>query len=147
MSDLHIDDFYHDCGLALARLYSVFPRPSIVWVEDISGPDTADEFGLHSDRHIACFSALLWLADEGYIKFQTTIRQEGLDQAILTQKAFLLLSSITRLDPNPEIDPEAPVSIQEHASLNIHQLRHAIKAKDSYRIRQVVHYLLHNSSR
>ena len=42
MSDLHIDDFYHDAGLILALLYAVFPRKTTLYVEDISGPDTPD---------------------------------------------------------------------------------------------------------
>src|SRR5690606_39886615 len=90
---LHIDDFYHDIGLTLSRLYSTFPRRCTIYVEDIAGPDTPDEFGVQSDRFLSGFSALLWLRDQGYILFDSTIRQEAIDQAVLTDKRFLILSS------------------------------------------------------
>lgn len=93
MSDLHIDDFYRDAAKIFLQLYSTFPKKSTVLVEDIAGPDNPDEFGLPSDRHQACFGAMIWLADSGYINYQETIRQEALDQAELTHKAFTLLSS------------------------------------------------------
>ncbi len=93
MSELHINDFYKDVGKILLQLYSQFPRKCIIYVEDISGPDTADEFGLHSERHERCFGAMLWLAESGYLSYHSTIQQEALDQAVLTHKGFTLLAS------------------------------------------------------
>jgi hypothetical protein len=93
MADIHITDFYRDAAKALNVIYSSFPRQITVFVEDISGPDTPDEFGLHSPRHQACFATLLWLAAEGYIRYQDTIRQEAIDQVTLTHKGFILLST------------------------------------------------------
>lgn len=58
MADLHIDDFYRDAALILLRLYRTFPRKTILYVDDISGPDTPDEFGLHSERFQSCFSTM-----------------------------------------------------------------------------------------
>jgi hypothetical protein len=93
MADLHIDDFYRDVAKIFLRLYAVFPRKTVLYVEDISGPDEPDEFGLHHPRFQACFSTMVWLAEHGYLNFDDNIRQEALDQAVLSQKAFLLLSS------------------------------------------------------
>lgn len=93
MSDLHIEDFYRDVALILSRLYTSFPRKAALYVEDICGPDQPDEFGLHAPRFEACFSAMLWLAQQDYLHFENTIRQEALDQAVLSHRAFLALSS------------------------------------------------------
>lgn len=92
MTDLHIDDFYKDCGLILLRLYNHFPRKTILYVDDICGSDAPDEFGLPSDRYLAGFSAMLWLADENYLRYSDTIQQQALDQAVLTEKTLVLLS-------------------------------------------------------
>lgn len=94
MADIHISDFHKDAARALNTLYGGFPRKLTVYVEDIAGPDEPDEFGLHSPRHIACLSTLMWLAAEGYIRYEDTIRQEAVDQATLTHKGFTLLSSL-----------------------------------------------------
>lgn len=93
MADLHIDDFYRDCAMVLNTLYQAFPRKASVFVEDIIGHDEPDEFGLHSRRHLACFSAMLWLADEGHLRYESVIRQEAIDQAVLTGPMFALLSA------------------------------------------------------
>ena len=94
MADIHISDFHKDAARALNMLYSSFPRKLTVFVEDIAGPDAPDEFGLHSPRHMACLSCLMWLADEGYIRYEDTVRQEAVDQATLTHKGFTLLSAL-----------------------------------------------------
>jgi len=50
MADLHIEDFYRDVAKIFLQLYAVFPRKTILYVEDISGPDEPDEYGLHHPR-------------------------------------------------------------------------------------------------
>lgn len=97
MTDLHIDDFYRDIGKALVLLYAHFPRRMTLIVEDIAGPDTPDEFGLPSPRHEACLQALLWLAQTDYLTFDSLVRQEALDQAVLTHRAFLTLTEIAEV--------------------------------------------------
>lgn len=145
MADIHVEEFYKDAAVALAQLYSAFPRRVNLFVEDISGPDETDEFGLHSKRHMACFGALLWLAEEGFLRYVDTIRQEALDQAVLTQEAFTRLSS-----PAPDAlveklmgteDPAKaalPPSLQEDLSSHIHLVRTALKSRHSVRIGYVV---------
>ncbi len=90
---LHIDDFCRDCVRIMVLLHKRFPQKSTLYIEDIIGPDEPDEFGLHSPRHLACLGAALWLADEGYLRFGQTMQQQALDEAVLTHKAFLLLSA------------------------------------------------------
>ena len=146
MADLHIDDFYRDCALILLRLYGTFPRKTILYVDDICGPDSPDEFGLHSERHQSCFSAMVWLAEAGYVSFTETIREEALDQAVLTQRGFLLLSSRSQIDlgmPEDEAqDDSLPPSVMERSMTNVMQVRRALREGSSIITQQVMHYLL-----
>ncbi len=93
MHDLHIIDFCKDTAKTLILLYKQFPIKTILYVEDISGPDTPDEFGLHSRRHNSCFSAFIWLAESGFISYSQTVQTEAIEQAVLTIKAFTYLTS------------------------------------------------------
>ena len=141
MADIHIDDFYRDVAKILVRLYAVFPRKTALYVEDISGPDQPDEFGLHHPRFEACFSTMVWLAEHGYLNFQDTIRQEALDQVALSQKAFLILASRSSLAPDAA-DTSLPPSILEASQMNIAHLRAAIKDGSSSALKRAVSYLL-----
>ncbi len=94
--DLQIDDFHKDAAGGLLPLYQAFPRKTALYVEDLIGREAPDEFGLPSKRHQSCLGALLWLAEEGYLRFANTIHYEAFDQAVLSEKAFLRL---TRLVP------------------------------------------------
>lgn len=94
VGDLHIDDFCKDAAKILIMLYRRFPTKTTLYVEDISGPDTPDEFGLHSPRYEACFSAMVWLQETDYIQYSHTMRQEGVEQAVLTHRSFSLLSAL-----------------------------------------------------
>jgi len=139
MADIHVEEFYKDVAVALAQLYSVFPRRTNLFVEDIAGPDEPDEFGLHSPRHMACFGALLWLEEEGLLRYVDTIRQEALDQAVLTQKAFVRLSapaprSVAEMLDASVSDDSLPRSVQRDLSSYVHLLRSAIKSGSSDRI-------------
>jgi hypothetical protein len=148
MADLHIEDFYKDAALILLRLYSQFPRKQILYVDDICGVDTPDEFGLPSPRYLACFSAMVWLGEQGYLRYAAPIRQEALDQAVLTEKGFLLLSSRSEmpwLEPD-QADDGLPRSVMEEAHSNVAQLRRAIGSGSSILIRQSVHHLLSNAA-
>ncbi|WP_075185680.1 hypothetical protein [Teredinibacter haidensis] len=92
MSDLNIDDFCRDTAKVLSTLYTRFPQKVIVYVEDFAGPDSPDEFGLHSPRFLAGFHALQWLAETDYIQYSQTIRQEAVEDATLTHRSFTFLS-------------------------------------------------------
>ena len=134
MADINVDDFFRDAARTLASLHTKFPRRHAVFVEDICGPEEPDEFGLHSDRHLACFGTLVWLGEEGYLRYQETIRDEAIDQAVLTGRCFTLLSS-----PAPNREPhdvtDLPESVRVEQSTNIHRIRSALKARSSTRTR------------
>jgi hypothetical protein len=143
MADIHIDDFYRDVATIFLRLYAIFPRKSTLYVEDICGPDQPDEFGLHHPRFQAGFSAIVWLAEHGYLNFQETIRAEALDQVVLSQKTFLLLTSRSSLEPLTITEGDAlPPSVLEQTSSNIAQLRSALREGSSIRMQKCVSYLL-----
>ena len=156
MSDLHIDDFCKDIARILNHLYLQFPRKTTVYVEDIAGPDEPDEFGLHSPRHMACLGALVWLQEEGYIRFDSAIRQEAVDQAVLAGRSFTALSSIARRISEEECDDlgtglpgalrqtaesgfgnEIPESVLRDQRTNINRLRLALRSRSSERLRVV----------
>lgn len=136
---LHIDDFSQDVARILIHLYMNFPRPQAVYVEDICGPDQLDEAGLHGKRHMACLGAMLWLAEEGYLRYQSTLYQEGIEQAVLSNRAFTLLTapSEPRRDHGEAQDhsPREPATLAE-------QLRSALAARDSNWIFERVRHLL-----
>src|SRR5690606_41978004 len=90
--DLQIDEFYKDAAAGMLMLYQAFPRKVALYIEDLIGREEPDEFGLPSKRHQSCLGAMLWLAEEGYIRFDSTIQFQALDQAVLTEKAFMRLT-------------------------------------------------------
>ena len=145
MADIHIEEFYKDTAIALVQLYGAFPRRTNLFVEDIAGPDEPDEFGLHSKRHMACFGALLWLEEEGLLRYVDTIRQEALDQAVLTQKAFVRLSTpasaelLNNLQFQPAAEMEGlPESVRQDLSTHIHLIRNALRKGSSATISRVM---------
>ncbi len=155
MSDIHIDDFYKDAAKILLQLYAVFPRMAAVYVEDISGPDQPDEYGVPDDRFMACFSTMIWLADENYIRYVDTIRQEAIDQATLTEKGFIMLCSRSSLTQEPALQPvtdttepdvSLPSSIRIQTQTNIHLLRTALKSASSSEIRRILQHMLFNQT-
>lgn len=147
MADIHIDDFYRDVAKIFLRLYAQFPRKTILYVEDISGPDQPDEFGLHNPRFHGCFSTMVWLADHDYLCFEGTILQEALDQVVLSQKAFLILTSRSELDAEFRVhNPSLPPSVAQEFQSNIAQLRGAMKDGSSIMIKNCVRFLLDHSA-
>ncbi len=141
MSHLHIDDFSHDVARILMQAYMRFPRPGALYVEDIIGPTEVDDVGLHSSRHMACLGAMIWLAEEGFLRYEATIFHEGLEQAVLTHKAFVLLTALSdlRVD-NP--DPQLPATVQHEKATLAEQFIQAIRSQDSVRTTAVVRYFL-----
>jgi hypothetical protein len=103
MLDVHIDDFFKDCAVILLHGFKCFPAKQILYVEDICGPDEADEFGLHSPRHLAAFGAIIWMQEEGYIRFSEIDRQESVDEFVLASKAFTRLLQADKEDPTTSL--------------------------------------------
>ncbi|MFI8746909.1 hypothetical protein ACIGKL_17325 [Pseudomonas sp. NPDC077186] len=137
--DLQIDDFYKDAAGGLLMLYQAFPRKLALYVEDLIGREEPDEFGLPSKRHQACLGALLWLAEEGYLRFESTIAYDALDQAVLTEKGFLRLS---RGIPHAAGEGQAlPPSVRRvHATLAF-QLREALAQQHGERTARLTRLL------
>lgn len=138
MADLNLIDFYKDTALILVNLHRVFPRRMDLFVEDLIGPDQVDEFGLHTKRHEACLGAMLWLADEGYLRFVTTIRQEGIDQAVLSAGALVKLAAINSsaltevaLADIPSFEARERLTMVEH-------MRRALNSHSSEQVIQVM---------
>ena len=69
--DLHIDDFHKDAAKGLLMLYMAFPKKSTLYIDDLIGYLAPDELGLPSDRQQRCLSTFLWLAEEGYLRYQS----------------------------------------------------------------------------
>ena len=159
MADINIENFYQHIAKILSILYAEFPSKSPLYVDDVAGVDDPDEYGLHSPHYTAGFFAMLWLADEEYIRYMDTIRQDGVDQAVLTHKAFLKLTQISepiyqamvyQADESnvvnivkPEEAGSSPSVIEDHM-LVINQLRHALRSGDSIAITKVVRHILHS---
>lgn len=141
MADIHIDDFCRDAALTLLHLYSAFPRRASVYVEDIAGPDSADDVGLHSDRHMACLGTMLWLAEEGYIRYDAIIYQDGIDQAVLTGRSFTLLSSLSDVRYEQPA-PELPAAVAVEKMTLVEQMRAALRSGESRKITAIMRYLL-----
>ena len=139
MIDVHIDDFYHDIAVTLLSLYQQFPRKVSVYIEDISGPDDVDEFGLHSSRHLSCMGAIMWLHDEEYIRYEELVREEAIEAATLTQKAFVKL-----IQPRDEIleatlaNTDLSASAKKQQATLAYQLHTAVKNQNSMRIQELI---------
>ena len=141
--DLQIDDFYKDAASGLLMLYQAFPRKMALYVEDLIGREEPDEFGLPSKRHQACLGALLWLAEEGYLRFESTIAYDALDQAVLSKKGFLRLS---RAIPHALREGEVlPPSVRRvHATLAF-QLREALAQQHGERTARLTRLLFEST--
>lgn len=137
--DLQIDDFYRDAAAGLLMLYQAFPRKITLYVEDLIGHEEPDEFGLPSKRHQSCLGALLWLAEEGYVRFESTIQFLAVDQAVLTEKAFLCLTRT--LDDTANGVESLPPSVRRVHSSLAYQLRQALQAGHGERLAQLTRQL------
>ncbi|AHL76151.1 hypothetical protein CH92_14035 [Stutzerimonas stutzeri] len=137
--DLQIDDFYRDAAASLLMLYQAFPRKITLYVEDLIGHEEPDEFGLPSKRHQSCLGALLWLAEEGYLRFESTIQFLAVDQAVLTEKAFLRLTRT--LDEIPNGVESLPPSVRRVHSSLANQLRQALQEGHGERLARLTRQL------
>ncbi len=131
LSNLHIDDFCKDTAKIMLVLYKRFPVKTTLYVEDISGPDNPDEFGLHSPRFAACFSAMVWLREADYISYGGTIRQEAVEEAVLSHRGFSLISSYDSEDTVDRISVMVPVRRAD-------RLQHTLATGNSDELKELV---------
>ena len=141
--DLQIDEFYKDAASGLLALYQAVPRKVALYIEDLIGREEPDEFGLPSKRHQACLGALLWLAEEGYLRFESTIAYDALDQAVLSEKGFLRLSRSLAL-AQPQDEPLPPGVLRVRSTL-AWQLREALRQQSSEHIAQLTQLLFQSN--
>lgn len=143
MFDIHIEEFYHDSFKVLNTLYAAFPKKCNVFVADISGDDQPDEYGLHSDRFQCCFGAMLWLEQEGFIRFESTLRQEAIDQASLTMKGLATVSTICQdTTINNLSESISPKNNSLSGRPNIESLKHILKHGTSTQLALAMQHLL-----
>ena len=92
---------------------------------------------MRSQRHMSCFGTLLWLGEEGYLRYEDVIRQEAIDQAVLSARCFTLLST-----PAANVEmadaAELPHTVRTEQSTSIHRLRLALKQKSSAQLRSAM---------
>ena len=158
-SDIHIDDFYRDTAKILLTLYMHFPRKMSLYVEDISGPDEQDEFGLHSPRHQATLHAMMWLAHAGYLDYDSLIRQEALENAVLSHRGFLTLNSPLEKTTDNSIDlkeaddnnssaeneeksSEFPALMANLDDIVVNHLRQELKEGNSYSLAELLRQVM-----
>jgi hypothetical protein len=134
--DVNIDDFYRDMATVLLALYQQFPRKITLYVDDICGPDETDDFGLHSPRYLSALGAMIWLGDEGYIRYDNIAREEALDQACLTQKGF---SKMIR-----PLNTAATVELPAINATLAHHLHQARMDEDTLTLRRLLETALFN---
>ena len=141
MIDINIDDFYHDMAVILLSLYQQFPQKISLYVDDICGPDEADEYGLHSKRYLSCIGAMMWLQDEDYIRYSDIVRQESAEDCTLTQKAFLKLIKPVNLNND---EAKTLSSAQRFNQTLIQQLHQTIKDQSGLDTRLLIekHFLI-----
>jgi hypothetical protein len=124
MLDIHIDDFFKDCAVILLHGFKYFPAKQTLYVEDICGIDETDEFGLHSPRHLAAFGAIIWLKEEGYIRFSDINRQESVDDFVLTSKSFSRLLSTDTNTPETRLAQKIEFARLQGSSSSLACLMH-----------------------
>jgi hypothetical protein len=122
MLDIHITEFYNDAARILIALYKTFPRQISMYVEDISGIDTPDEYGLHSQRHLACFNTFMWLKEEGLMRFGDIEKQTAFNHCVLTIDGFRWLASFDALDGGVKFVEEIEVALQHGTSDDVEGL-------------------------
>ena len=137
--DLQIDDFYQDASRALLILYRVFPRKAPLYIDELIGYQEPDEYGLPSPRHQSCLGALLWLGDEGYLRHDGLLHHEAIDQAVLSEKGFLRLT--TRIaDPILEAAGLPPDQLRVRSTL-ARQLQTSIDEGDREQLARLARLL------
>jgi len=137
--DLQIEHFYQDASRALLLLYRVFPRKTPLYIDELIAYQEPDEYGLPSARHQSCLGTLLWLGDEGYLRHDGPMHYEAIDQAVLTEKGFLRLT--TRIaDPLLEAAGLPPDQLRVRSTL-ARQLQHAIDNSDDEQLARLARLL------
>ncbi|MDV7212421.1 hypothetical protein [Azotobacter beijerinckii] len=142
--DLQIDDFHKDAAASL-------PRPARAGCSGSSGgacsvgrtrPSPRGRSGL--PRTARSCAGRPDAAAAGYLRFDSTIRYEALDQAVLSEKGFLRLSR-TVAGATPA-DPALPAGVRRVRATLAWQLREALAEGDGERLVRLGRLIFDNSS-
>jgi len=111
-----------------------------VLVKDLCGYEETDDIGLYSNRFQACFAAIIWLTEEGFIRYSGTIGQEAIELATLSQKSFTRLSGRPFQFSENALPDESPTLAKQ-----IHQaITQGTSTQVSYLISQLLsHTVIH----
>lgn len=150
LDDLHIVDFCNDVGRIFLLLHRWFPRMQEVYIGDLIGFEEPDEYGLYSKRHESCLSTLIWLKAEGWIRFDSVVRREAVDQCVLTQLSFIHLhrplpTALVNIANETADDPTSnglAIPTPDRPLCLIDGLHHAAKSQDSTATHSIVMHLL-----
>ena len=66
--------------------------------------------------HIAAFGAIVWLQEEGYIRFSEIDRQESVDDFVLASKAFSRLLKAETEEPTTSLAQKIEFARLQHDS-------------------------------
>jgi len=93
MNPAHIDDFFYLTTEILCELFAAFPVRHLLLVEDLTGPINWDMTGVADRKSRACFETMIWLAQHELFTYRALEQRDtGVEGAVLTQKAFVLLT-------------------------------------------------------
>jgi hypothetical protein len=82
---------------------------------------------------------MIWLAQHDYLHFDELLRKEAVDQAVLTKKAFLILTgSSLGNELHNKMPPETPQSIADRLNTQIAQLRNALNEGSSIQLKEAI---------
>ena len=129
--DLQIDDFQGRRRWRPSCFYQAFPRKTALYVEDLIGREAPDEFGLPSKTSPKLSGALLWLAEEGYLRFANTIHYEASTRRCSAKRPS---QDLPVSSPAAAALAEAPASVRREQASLANQLRQALAQGDGERL-------------
>jgi hypothetical protein len=82
-----MDDFNRATALAMAKLYEAFPTPIRLTVREL-------EEGVTDDKAKLYFESIMFLAQNGFIRYHRSKRYEYFGLAVLTAQGLALLNEV-----------------------------------------------------
>ena len=101
----NIEKFNQAVGLIFAKLYEAFPEPIMLRVEDLDPKETDNgaPLGEHLDRWKLYGHAMMFLREEGYVRFKDpTMAFDLFPLAVLTRKGLEALNKTPESISDPK---------------------------------------------
>lgn len=86
---------------------------------------------------------MLWLGSTHYLSYEQLVRQEAIDQAVLSHRGFLSLNAV--IEPPPKLAPSLPEPLLKEERLAIHKIRQELKSGTSYSLAETMRSFMHKS--